>query len=1639
MPTGSTISIRWVLDVVDKGGPDKLLAQDRAIRSSLNQTDTAYKRTASTAVSASSKQAEASRAVTGATEKEGRARLAVSDTLSRYNAAQRDALAIGSRVLSQIDKTTGAYSRQAGAAKRLADEEARRSRASRTPGRGAEASALSGLGGVVSGVGGLARNTALGVFGTATGLTVEGLKRGTQIRAGAAGLAGLTGLDPRTATALAVIAQAEQVQARGLGQAFSTLGKQVTGFQHELSTGKPGKATEAFKQLGIGPGQVAGLQNNLPGLFDLVFRRAQGLPAAQQATVLKTFLGRGATLAGQVELGGPLQKQIGTVREQLGGLDPKKLQDLHESEIRLKEATVGLELSFASTFGPPLISLMNKVAPAIKPIGEALRTAVTVPLEAAKKVLPDVISGIKEGLGIEGAKPPRNPTVGTRGREHRVQQGGSPTTEPPKAQTVGETIGSTLKEVKTYSEQLLKALEPAAPFLENVLLPAAEGFGKGMVAAFKLFLAISGPVSKVLGAVGSAVKPLRPLVSELGGVLGIVLAGPVLRSLGDIPKLGGAFKLMAAPLGLAGKGIGGFGKALTGIGGVLTKTGNLFDKFPGKLGSIAGGMTRAAGAVVTATGKGFGKLADVMTGTLTGAGKKATEGMKAIGPKLRTAASSVANAAGSAFGGLAGKMGSAAKGAGEVAAARLGSVAGKVKAAAKGLIVAAASGLASLGGKLVSVVSAAGARMASAAAEVGAAAGTALQAAFLLGIAALGVLLIKRMKEFFSEVKVKVDPGAIFRGESPIKLVREPNLKKVGEERDAIQRKKGLGRFGYLEEKRRGGIIGYQGGGFVDAMVSPGEQVLYGGSSWTVPGPRTASDSVYAQLPVGAAVLTSDGQQRMAMGSSLSEAIATQAPHFRTGGFVSTAYGPPWGGIEGGGTTATGIDLSKSPHLYIVAVDPSVIPLHSKLKISPNPFGYAGAFSAEDTGGAIKGNRIDFYDWKGRADQDRWGVRHVNVSTGGKGGPIGAAKGTENVTQALSLGRSRVRAGLVPDALQQGIEAGAAGLTAEEVARANRGARGAEGSPLSKAIAEALGATTREVKTRTESGSATGSGKLPTGVSVPNATWNPSRKPIDRWIQPYLSYGAGHGWPGVVTSGFRTKAEGERIYASGVRPAAKPGTSKHEQANYPGGAVDVTDASTLAAVLAKRKGPHLLQWAGSRDPVHFSHPVGGSYRRGGIVGFAKGGRVAPVVGKLSAVAGNATAFGAVLRSYEESLAGLTINRLNQLVRTFTASARKGGRSAVVQSFQALISAVEGQIGLRIGELRAAITKRGAAVERGAASVTRYLAFRGVDPTGQEGLKVQIAADSQAVAARKRSVAEAKQALHIAKRTGNPKAIEEATEELTKSQEDLQEAVVKGVEDGRSLAQKATEDIRNSAQEIVDLAGSSVQFAQGSLTGLDTAQRLNRTAETPGGENQKASAIQSELLPVLQGAKQAAENQLQVLKATGASATEIATSTLAVQSAGNEIASAMAEAAELVRKAAEQAAEELVEAAQHKTNLDTLAGTHKELEERIAGTYEAGGQNRADFIRNTLIPDLQGEIAALVSQQKTAEEQGNPKLASQIAEAIASKQNGLLEDQLQATEDVAANTNPNHKVGGQLGLTFGGESLSDSLIAVGSGA
>ena len=73
------------------------------------------------------------------------------------------------------------------------------------------------------------------------------------------------------------------------------------------------------------------------------------------------------------------------------------------------------------------------------------------------------------------------------------------------------------------------------------------------------------------------------------------------------------------------------------------------------------------------------------------------------------------------------------------------------------------------------------------------------------------------------------------------------------------------------------------------------------------------------------------------------------------------------------GVTSTGINLKADPNQKVIAVDPSVIPLGSKVWVE----GY-GVAVAGDTGGAIKGNRIDVHVPSTSAAYE-WGVRTVTI------------------------------------------------------------------------------------------------------------------------------------------------------------------------------------------------------------------------------------------------------------------------------------------------------------------------------------------------------------------------------------------------------------------------------------------------------------------------------------------------------------------------------------------------------------------------------------------------------------------------------------------------------------------------------------
>jgi uncharacterized protein YabE (DUF348 family) len=85
----------------------------------------------------------------------------------------------------------------------------------------------------------------------------------------------------------------------------------------------------------------------------------------------------------------------------------------------------------------------------------------------------------------------------------------------------------------------------------------------------------------------------------------------------------------------------------------------------------------------------------------------------------------------------------------------------------------------------------------------------------------------------------------------------------------------------------------------------------------------------------------------------------------------TTAYTANCNGCSG--HTSTGINLHANPNAKVIAVDPRIIPLGTKVYV--DGYGYA---VAADTGSSIKGYKVDVF-FSSTSDAYRWGARKVKI------------------------------------------------------------------------------------------------------------------------------------------------------------------------------------------------------------------------------------------------------------------------------------------------------------------------------------------------------------------------------------------------------------------------------------------------------------------------------------------------------------------------------------------------------------------------------------------------------------------------------------------------------------------------------------
>ncbi len=128
---------------------------------------------------------------------------------------------------------------------------------------------------------------------------------------------------------------------------------------------------------------------------------------------------------------------------------------------------------------------------------------------------------------------------------------------------------------------------------------------------------------------------------------------------------------------------------------------------------------------------------------------------------------------------------------------------------------------------------------------------------------------------------------------------------------------------------------------------------------------KESSDKIVAVGTRPAATTVSRSQ-------SPAQARSTQSQSGRTLTVSATAYTAQCSGCSG--VTATGINLNNNRNMKVIAVDPSVIPLGSRVHVE----GYGTAI-AGDTGGAIRGHKIDVHV-PTKADAMRWGRKQVKIT-----------------------------------------------------------------------------------------------------------------------------------------------------------------------------------------------------------------------------------------------------------------------------------------------------------------------------------------------------------------------------------------------------------------------------------------------------------------------------------------------------------------------------------------------------------------------------------------------------------------------------------------------------------------------------------
>lgn len=690
----------------------------------------------------------------------------------------------------------------------------------------------------------------------------------------------------------------------------------------------------------------------------------------------------------------------------------------------------------------------------------------------------------------------------------------------------------------------------------------------------------------------------------------------------------------------------------------------------------------------------------------------------------------------------------------------------------------------------------------------------------------------------------------------------------------------------FSNKKRRGGVIRkYAFGGLVPSMVSSGEEIEYGGRSMIVPGPRVAADNVPMMLPQGAKVWTEHSQMMRAAGMPVD--VNSQVPHFAKGGTVRgrvSVFGPP---LEAAGKTANGmssgqagIALNIQPgtdggwnnattNRWVQARQPFLVQIAGRRAVLPmidkGPAGSTGR-AIDVTGAGARKMGIN----PSKFPTDKIGT----ATPVGKGSKLPAGTAGLDLTykQALRLGRSRTRGGILPDAFSAGF---GAVDTFGSLSNARR-----YGNPALPQISEAL-ASQEYAKDVT--------------VNIPGVKG--SRK---------ASLG---GKAGVGASSSRLQYAMQKAREFGLRiTSTTGGTHAKNSWHYKGRAFDASNANSptpqmrnFALWAAKTYGKSALEmfydplgWyikngsrisgaiGGHSNHVHLALRRGGrvpSFATGGIVGGGTSlGRTqltAPLRAPLSAVRKGAGPD--QLKALDDAIGIATQSRVEKLRDSLLKEIGKGGDKKTIARLQAAVSVLEANLGGRIQErLESVIGESGfmAKVDKAKSKGMMHLQMEGLDESSVGGLAVTASSAADFLAGYGRSRGSLTKAREDAKRLMRKAKSPEAIAALAAKAADAREALAQLDERrDQALVDQATAARElPRAQAAERLSGFDLEAAFAALTpdGGDDADVLRRRTAATQEELDKAirrgdKVAQLDLATQLKSLKDSIDGATQELK------------------------------------------------------------------------------------------------------------------------------------------------------------------------------